>query len=53
MLKEVAEKLIASGIYDAIRLKELNHLNKNLAALKEQFLVVDILERKFVVRVEL
>ena len=39
-------------LYSAVFLKQLHHLNENLSVLIEQFFIVDIFEREFIIRIE-
>ena len=39
-------------IDNSVFLKQLHHLNENLSVLIEQFFIVDIFEREFIIRIE-
>ena len=52
LFKEIAQELMLGRIDNSVFLKQLHHLNENLSVLIEQFFIVDIFERKIIVRIE-
>ena len=52
LFKEIAQELMLGRIDNSVFLKQLHHLNENLSVLIEQFFIVDIFEREFIIRIE-